>query len=221
MANVLIISDTHFPWNHPNYLEFCKETYERFNCDRIVHIGDVVDAYAFSFYDSNPEAISMTEELSRAEVEIKKWAEAFPKMHITLGNHTKRCAKRLVGAKLPKRLWPSYNKIFGAPKAWKFVEDIEIDGVLYRHGEQGDARKTCLIEQQSVVSGHSHTKMGIDFHTNRKGKKIWGMQVGTGIDWSAYVFDYSRHHKPPQLGAGVVIDGKHPIIVPFNPKDYQ
>lgn len=41
--NVLVIGDTHIPFAHKNYLEFCKETQKRFKCDRVVHVGDLVD----------------------------------------------------------------------------------------------------------------------------------------------------------------------------------
>ncbi len=220
MSRVLVIADTHLPWEHPNYLQFCKDVYKRFKCDTVVHIGDVVDAYGFSFYDKAVDSISLNEELTEVEKHLKPWVKAFPNVTITTGNHTIRAVKRLLGAGLPKRLWPSLNEVFNVPDTWKFVDHVEIDGVYLTHGEQGDARKICLINQQSTVSGHSHTKMGVEYYTNRKGKKIWGMQIGTGIDHDAYVFDYSRNHKPAQLGCGVVLDGKEPYVIPFDPSDY-
>ena len=215
---VLVISDTHLPWEHPEYLDFCIEQYNRFGCNKVIHIGDLVDAYGFSYFDKIADSISLNEEISEVEKHLRPWVEAFPKVTITTGNHTIRAVRRLMGSGLPKRLWPSLNDVFNVPKSWKFVSNATIDGVYYTHGEEGDARKVCLLNQQSTVSGHSHTKMGIEYYTNRKGEKIWGMQTGTGIDHSAYVFDYARNHKPPQLGCGIVLEGNTPIIIPFNPK---
>ena len=74
----------------------------------------------------------------------------------------------------------------------------------------------------NTSSCHAHTKMGIEFYSSRTGKVIWGMQNGTGIDHSAYVFDYSRHHRPVQMGVSVIIDnGKQPFIIPFDPKRWK
>ena len=213
---VLVIADTHIPWEHPDYLEFCKEAYDEYKCDKVVHIGDLVDAYGFSAYEKSPDSISTNQELSLVEEKLKEWSKVFKNVTVTTGNHTHRAVRKLVGSGLPRRLWPSYNEIFSVPKTWKFVPEVEIDKVLYTHGEKGDARKICLNNQMSTVSGHFHTKMGIEYYTNHHGKKIWGMQVGTGIDFDAYVFDYARNHKTPQLGAGIVIEGTQPIIVPFN-----
>ena len=219
---ILVIGDTHFPFEHPDYLAFCKKVYDAYDCDRVIHSGDLVDAYGFSFYDTDPGSISLTEELARAAKSIEKWAEVFPKMTITIGNHTKRCAKRLIGSKIPKRLWPTYNEIFGAPKSWKFVENITIGGVYFTHGEEGDARKQCLINQSNTSSCHAHTKMGIEYYSSRSGNILWGIQNGTGIDHSAYAFDYARNFRPAQLGVTVMLDnGRMPIIVPFDPKRWE
>ncbi len=220
-SRVLVISDTHIPWEHKDYLKHCKKVYKRFKCNKVVHIGDLVDAYGFSYFDKSADSISLTEEITKVEKHMKPWIKAFPNVTVTIGNHTIRAVRRLVGSGLPKRLWPSMNEVFNVHEGWQFVDHVYIDGTYFTHGEQGDARKLCLSNQANTVSGHAHTKMGIEYHTNRQGEVLWGMQIGTGIDHDAYVFDYAKNHKSPQLGCGVVIDGKEPFIVPFNPKDYE
>src|SRR5689334_7460362 len=47
--NILVIGDTHFPFCKSGYLSFVREQQERFDCGRIVHIGDECDNAAMSF----------------------------------------------------------------------------------------------------------------------------------------------------------------------------
>lgn len=218
---VLVIADTHVPFHHKNYLKFLKEQYDRFNCDTVVHIGDFADAYGFSFYDLDPDTISLNDELHEVGRIVQEWAKVFPKMILCSGNHEKRIARKLAGAGLPRKFWPTYEQIFQMPKGWKYVDSKTIDGVLYVHGEAGDAARACLVNQQSTVSGHLHTKFGVTWHQSPNGKKLFGMQVGTGIDINSYVFNYAKNHKPQQLGCGVVIEGSEAYAIPFDPKKYK
>ena len=48
--NVLVIGDIHEPFTLEGYLEFCKEQYDRFNCDTVVFIGDIIDNAFSSFH---------------------------------------------------------------------------------------------------------------------------------------------------------------------------
>ena len=47
--NVGIIGDTHEPFCHPEYRDWCYETFSRFGVGEVVHIGDEVDNSALSY----------------------------------------------------------------------------------------------------------------------------------------------------------------------------
>ena len=49
-----IIGDTHLPYELEGYLEFCQESFEAWDVDTIVHIGDMFDNHSLSFHDSEP-----------------------------------------------------------------------------------------------------------------------------------------------------------------------
>ncbi len=53
--NVLIIGDTHEPFCHPLYRNFCLEVANKFQCSEVVHIGDEVDNHAISYHESKPD----------------------------------------------------------------------------------------------------------------------------------------------------------------------
>ena len=42
-SRVLVIGDLHAPFDLDSYFDHCVEVYERYNCNRVVFIGDVID----------------------------------------------------------------------------------------------------------------------------------------------------------------------------------
>ena len=52
MSRVGIIGDTHLPYELEGYLDFCIETFEAWDVDTVVHIGDMFDNHSLSFHDS-------------------------------------------------------------------------------------------------------------------------------------------------------------------------
>ena len=75
---MLIIGDTHEPFTHPQYLDFCKRTLDTFQCDTVFHIGDEIDNHAISYHEHNPNGLSPGEELIKAKKRMKLWYDAFP-----------------------------------------------------------------------------------------------------------------------------------------------
>ena len=45
-TRVLVIGDTHCPFDLDTYVDFLEDTYNKYNCNRVVHIGDCVDFHA-------------------------------------------------------------------------------------------------------------------------------------------------------------------------------
>ena len=40
---LLIVGDIHEPFCLPGYLDFCVETYQKFNCNAVHFCGDIID----------------------------------------------------------------------------------------------------------------------------------------------------------------------------------
>lgn len=211
MNNILIVSDIHAPYTHKNYLNHCKKIYKKYKCNKVVFIGDLVDNTALSYHDLNMDLPSVGDELQKALDQLQAWYKTFPTAIVTLGNHDLRIAKRALKSGLSTVFIKAFNEIIQAPKGWKFVDQIIIDKVLYRHGDI-DAYKKCQQEHMSVVSGHHHTKAGIEYYTNNN-HTIFGMHTGAGIDDSSLAFAYAKGmSKRSVLACGVVIDGKQGIL---------
>jgi predicted phosphodiesterase len=77
---ILVISDMHIPYHHPDSIEFLKEIKKEFKPDKIVCIGDLLDFHAISMHDHNPDLYSAGHELKEARKYIKELESVFPEM---------------------------------------------------------------------------------------------------------------------------------------------
>ena len=105
------------------------------------------------------------------------------------------------------KLWiKDYSEVLGVP-GWNFVESIEIDDVLYIHGEGGVARTRARRDLCSIVQGHLHTQASVDWIVG-KNFKIFACQTGCGIDARAYAMAYAKEFAKPAIGCAVILKGK-------------
>ena len=71
--NVGIIGDTHEPFCHKHYRDFCYEVFSRFGVSEIIHIGDEVDNAALSYHESPVELPDAESEAEQAQKAMEKW----------------------------------------------------------------------------------------------------------------------------------------------------
>jgi len=201
---ILVIGDLHCPFEKEGYFEFCLETYDRFNCNQVVFIGDLVDSHATSRHETDPDGMSAKTELERAIEDLQKWREAFGVATVIVGNHDRVVMRRAFSSSIPSMWIKSFNEVLGT--SWDWTERAEFDGVQYVHGEGGSARAKAKNDMQSTVQGHIHTQAYVEhFCGNRN--RIWAMQVGCGLDRDTYAAAYAKHYKKQAIGCGVVIGG--------------
>jgi hypothetical protein len=215
----LTIGDIHEPFGHKKYCTFIQRQVDRWKPDRILSIGDEVDQCALGNYDTDPDGMSAGDELKQAIAAMQKWYKAFPHITVVESNHGLRPFKKAFKAGLPQAYLRGYHEFLQAPKGWKWVEDEDIDGVHYFHGEpflgETAALKAAKSHRQSVVIGHVHCHGGVMYSETRTGR-IFGLNVGCGIDETRYAFKYSkRNASKATLGCGVVIDGEEAYFIPM------
>tara|TARA_R110000765_G_scaffold136008_3_gene235131 strand:+ start:327 stop:1055 length:729 start_codon:yes stop_codon:yes gene_type:complete len=217
-TNRLIIGDIHLPYTHPKYLQHCIDIYNKYDCNAVSFVGDIIDSHFASFHSIHTETDGAMYELDKAIVEVAKWREAFPSASITLGNHDLIVARKSEDAGIDKRFVRRLNEVLKCPD-WNFEEHFIFDKVLYTHGT-GCSGKGIMKRVQnwgsSMVQGHIHTQAFIDYTSSLNDLK-WGMQSPCGIDHKSFAFSYAKFHTAkPILGCAVVLDnGKHPIIEPM------
>ena len=204
-SRVLVIGDLHQPFTLKGYLEHCIEIYKRYKCNRVVLIGDVVDSHYSSYHETDPDGMGGGDELDLAIKKLSRWYKAFPKADVTIGNHCRIIMRKAFTGGIPKKWIKNYADVLETPN-WNFVTSVEIDDVLYIHGEGGTARTKCKKDLQSVVQGHLHTQAYADYFVGNK-RRIFGCQVGCGIDHESYAMAYAKAGSKPAIGCAVIING--------------
>lgn len=223
MSRVLVIGDTHCPAMLEGYPDFLASIYESWDCDRVVHIGDLVDNCALSFHLKKPKQKDPVREYDEAMAQVASLVESFPDADLLLGNHDVLPYRWCQEVGIPDEMMRDFGSIFELPPGWNVhprYHQLTIDGVIYQHGDRGkggrlSAANNARAEFASVVQGHYHAQAGIEFVANLR-SRVFGMQVGCGADWQHHQQDYGvKYSAKPIISCGVVIDGQTPIIEPM------
>lgn len=207
---VLVIGDIHEPFSLPEYLPFCLDQYEKFNCNKVIFIGDVIDNHYSSYHETDADGMGGGQELDLAIKKLSLWYKAFPKATVIIGNHDRMIMRKAQTSAIPKKWIKKYKDVLEVP-GWDFTESIIIDDVKYIHGEGGTARTRMKKDLHSVIQGHLHTQLYTEYLVGHN-FKIFGSQVGCGIDHKSYAMSYAKNFGKPAIGCMVVLDnGKTPI----------
>ena len=209
---VLVIGDLHEPFCLDGYLEFCKDTYQKMNCNKVVFIGDIIDNHYSSYHETDSEAMGGSDELDLAIKRIAKWYKVFPKAHVIVGNHDRMVMRKAQTSNVPIKWIKTYKDVLETP-GWIFTDRLVIGKVQYVHGEAGNAATKCRADMMSTVQGHWHTLLFTQWFVGAK-FRIFGSQVGCGIDHDSYAMGYAKRGKKPAIGC-MVIKGNLPINIPM------
>ncbi len=202
---ILVIGDLHEPFCLDGYLEFCKDTFKKYNCSHVVFIGDVIDNHFASYHETDANGMGGGQELDLAISKLANWYKAFPVADVTIGNHDRLIMRKAQSSAIPSKWIKDYKDVLGVPN-WNFVDKVVYDNVQYIHGEGGTAKTKCRADMMSTVQGHLHTQCYTEWFVGQN-FKVFGTQVGCGIDHDSYAMAYAKRGKKPAIGCAIVIDG--------------
>lgn len=219
LDNILVIADMHEPFCKKGYLEHCIAIKDKYQCGRIILIGDEVDLCGVSQWEKDPDGFSAGTEAELAQAKMKVWYTAFPEAFVCIGNHTARPFRQAKANGVPKKFIKSYEEAWEAPKTWKWADSWEFNNVHFTHGTghsgPNAAIKIATRHRQNTVIGHIHSEAGIQYSAS-KIDLVWGMQVGGALDDKSYAAHYAKDQlKKSIVGCGVVVDGVLPIYEPM------
>ena len=144
------------------------------------------------------------DELLHAINDVQKWAIEFPVADVLIGNHDRIIMRKAFDSAIPKVCIKSYNDVLGTN--WNWQERVVYDNVQYTHGEGGTARTRAKNDMMSSVGGHIHTQAYVEWMVGRK-FRVFGMQIGCGVDSKSYAAAYAKNFKKQAIGCGVVLGG--------------
>ena len=216
--SILIISDLHCPYNHPDSIAFLKALKSKYRPDKVLMTGDEMDFHSLSFHDHDPNLPSAGYEIELGKIELKKLMTLFPKVDILESNHGSLVYRKALANGLPDQVFKSYNEILDAPKGWKWHFDLTIDtpmGKTYFHHSKGaNVKRNSMSMGMNFVQGHHHESFEICYWGNPNAL-LYGMTVGCLVNPKALALAYNRNNlKRPVIGCAVIINGI-PQLVPM------
>ncbi len=215
---ILVLSDMHIPYNHPDTLAFLTAIKAKYTPDRIVCIGDEIDAHAMSFHDSDPDLLAAGDELRESITKLKKIYKLFPEVSVVESNHGSMIYRKGKHHGIPRKYIKGYNEVLEAPDGWVWEDEIILTtptgDVMFRHQFQKNPLLCAQQMAMNVVQGHFHTSFDVQY-VSSPNKLLWAMTVGCLIDKKALAFSYDKtNHKRPIIGVGLIINGL-PVLIPM------
>ena len=219
---ILVIPDTHAPYNHPDALPFLAAIKDKIDPTYVVHLGDEVDNHSLSFHDSDPNLDSAGPELEKARAFINDLALLFPIVDVCHSNHGSLVYRRALKHGIPVEMIKSYRSILfpkGGGSSWKWNERFRVtlpDGsdCLFQHESNGGILGNAAHERANLVQGHRHSEWRVEGNAS-DAALYWGMIPGCLIDRKSRAFEYGKLNlRRPVIGAGIILDSL-PILVPM------
>ena len=218
-TRILLISDMHIPFHHPDTLAFLQYLKDKYKPTRVICGGDELDFHALSFHDSDPDLPSAGDELRAALPTIKLLKEMFPVMDILESNHGSMLYRKANHHGVPRQYLKSYNQVLEVDENWEWHVDMVIDlpngnKCYLHHGKSNNVTKTSQTMSMSAVQFHYHETFKVEYWANPVAL-YWALQCGCLIDDKKYAFNYNNVNlKRPIIGTGLIIDSM-PVLEPM------
>lgn len=218
-SRVLLISDMHIPYHHPDTIAFLTHLKKKYNPTRVICLGDELDKHALSYHDHDPDLPSAGDELRRSIPVIQELHRLFPIMDIVESNHGSLVWRKAKTNGIPRQYIKSYNDVLGVDDGWKWSFDLTItlpngQKCYIHHGKTSNVIQLSQQMGMNAIQGHYHEACRIDYWGNPTGL-YWGMQCGCLIDDDALAFSYNNVNiKRPVIATGLVIDSI-PVLEPM------
>ncbi len=225
--SVLVISDLHSPYEHPDALAFLSALQSAYQFERAICTGDEGDGHAISFHTSNPDLPSAGQETDAMRAYMAKLHAVFPVLDLMDSNHGSLIYRRQQDAGLPAAAMQSYRGfIFGERRKdgstffpgdigskWRWHSDMEIqlsngERVLFAHGLAANVKLAAQKVGMSVVQGHYHSSYDCVSMQGPRGAARFGITGGCLINPDSYAFAYGKNLPPrPIIGCSGILDG--------------
>lgn len=216
MSKVLIISDTHFPYQDKRALAQVLRLIKKERPSTVIQIGDLLDQYTLSRYARSQNKTTPKGELEQGIKDAKAMWKAVQKAAPRAqcfqlsGNHDVRAKKR-IQERLPEmeslfdlKAFYTFNKVTTLLSDRDF---LTIDGVVYCHGWLSKSIDHAKHFNKPTVHGHRH-RPAIECQG-----KLWSMDVGFLGDEKRFPFNYTMSKVTNWTVAIGIVENKKPRLV--------
>lgn len=205
--SVLVISDLHFPWAHPDWYDWLVAQNKKYRFDVITNLGDELCHTAISYHEKDSSMPNPDKELEMALEEVQHLHEIFPEMSICSSNHGSLVFRKMKTAGIPLAHLRSMQEIYGTP-GWSWHDEIilktNLGDTLLVHGRSAARGKLAADEGMNAVQGHHHSLYEISWTKTSNGIR-YNCIAGCLIDFNSYSFNYARNlSRKPVIGCMMI-----------------
>lgn len=216
--SILVISDMHHPYAHPDTKAFLGAIKKKYNPDKVVCIGDEVDFHALSYHESDPDLDSSGVELDKAIKALRPIYKMFPRVTVIESNHGSMVLRKAKTGGIPQKAIKSYNDTLEAPKGWKWLFDVILETALgpiyFCHGKTNTPGRLASQYGCSTVQGHFHERAQINYISTPE-RLMFDAHTGCLADDKSMALSYNKiNPKRPIVSVLVIINGI-PHIIPM------
>lgn len=216
--SIMVLSDMHHPYSHPDLLPFVTAVKEKYRPDKIVCIGDEVDFHALSFHDSDPDLDSAGTELKQAIRQLQPLYKLFPNVTVVDSNHGSMVYRKGLASGIPKAALRAYREVLQAPNGWNWTPDCiyrtPLGPVYFCHGKSATPGRLASLYGMSTVQGHYHEKAQICFISTPE-RLLFDAHTGCLADDKSLALGYNKvNAKRPIVSLIVIVNGI-PQIIPM------
>jgi predicted phosphodiesterase len=206
LITAVLYGDTHFPNHDPSAIAIVGQIAEDAKPNFLVHMGDLVDCYALSRFDKNPERLeTLQDEINMSRQHLAQMRMRLPATSVILleGNHEDRLRRMLWNLQGTAAVltdltnfrkamtWPALLGLDDLGITWAAYDSKQAKqrllpkwilkhGTIVRKYSGYTARGEMEKYGRSGASGHSH-RLGVHFHQDHNGNHCW---VETGCTCS-------------------------------------
>lgn len=218
--NILVISDTHYPYHHPDTFAFLRAIKDKYAITGVVHVGDATDMHTVSYHENCYGALSPSEEYKQGKICLQNLEEMFPQMLMVSGNHGALNKRKAQTAGIPLVALKDENQLYELNAGWlwgdSFMFWVGDKKCLLTHFVGASTKNNAMKFAHCSCQGHAHSEAGVSYF-NDFAEQRWSMSVGCLIDDKSPVFAYNKTCivKRPVINCGVIINGV-PQVIPMD-----
>jgi len=225
--SILVLSDTHFPYQKKEYFKWIKKLRDKIKPTMVLMIGDLCDQHSISAHLHSPQLKNIKYELEEAKVCIKKLRKIFEcPMPIMWGNHDIRIQRLAEKSSMPESFLKDINEILGIDPSWKWTWHDKLvlklpnkSKVFFTHHFKSNVLASAKELGMSLVTGHQHTKSSCELFSHPLALNF-AMCVGSSIEPRHEAFKYGKNFiKRPIISCASIVDSVPQLHPMFLDKD--
>jgi predicted phosphodiesterase len=218
--NIIYIPDTHAPFTNMAALKEIAGRVKKYKPDLVVMGGDLLDEKAWSRFPKDSDDHSPHEEFEYAAEVVAKMQEWFPQMHVILGNHDLRIAKKAMEVGLTKHIVRELSEVFDCPGwTWhtdprdKLIVATKKGPIWMLHGDEMGGNPVQKSRMLGINIIQCHTHQSSITYSNGLAHSVFAVESGHCMDQQSKGARYAfRSGRYPVLGFTEVINGQPRFI---------